>query len=83
MSQLESILAKSNLNVREQKELLQVLEHLSAVEIDELLNFLDVHPEWVEKLYYNYKQKKEVVVSGDHKKWQEIFDREKKDLEKL
>lgn len=83
MEQIKSLLAKSNLATEEQNELLAILKLLPTAEINELFNFLNIHPEWIDKLYHNYKQKKAAATTKDYSKWQEIFDEEKKELEKL
>lgn len=83
MEQLESLLEKSNLSDKEQEELLEVLKLVPKAELNELFDFLKVHPEWIVKLYRNYKQKKAISTTKDYGKWQEIFNEEKNELEKL
>ena len=83
MDQIKLLLTKSTLTSEQQNELFAILKLLPAIEVSELSDFLTTHPEWIEKLYYNYKQKKDMSVSKDIKKWQEIFDEEKIELEKL
>lgn len=83
MDQLKLLLTKSDLTPEEQNELFAILKLLPIVEVNELSDFLVTHPEWIDKLYHNYKQKKEISTSKDIKKWQEIFDDEKIELEKL
>ena len=83
MGQIKLLLTKSDLSSKQQNELLAILKLLPTVEVNELADFLASNPEWVDKLYYNYKQKKELATSKDSKKWQELFDQEKIELEKL
>lgn len=83
MDRIKLLLIKSTLTSEQQSELLAILKLLSAIEVNELSDFLTIHPEWIDKLYHNYKQKKDISTSKDIKKWQEIFDEEKIELEKL
>lgn len=83
MDQIELLLTKSELSTNQQNELLAILKLLPTAEVNELGDFLVSNPEWIVKLYNNYKQKKEISASKDSKKWQEIFDQEKIELEKV
>ena len=83
MDKLGSLFANSTLADHEQKELLALLANLSKDELDELSGFLSLRPEWAGVLYRNYKKKRAAAVSMDIEKWREIFDEEKRDLEKL
>jgi len=83
MGQIKLLLTKSDLSSKQQNELLAILKLLPMAEVDELADFLVSNPEWIVKLYNNYKQKKELATSKDSKKWQELFDQEKIELEKL
>jgi len=82
-SQIKKIIAESDLNPEEQKELLSALKPLSGEDMDELAVFLNKYPEWVKKLYENYKDKKAAGSSLDLTKWRAIINKEKEDLEKL
>lgn len=83
MNKIQSLLKKSNLNIAEQTELDNVLNLLPVTELNKLCDFLESHPEWVEKLYKNYKQKKIAASSKDLRKWQDIFNQEKEELKKI
>ncbi|OGF25709.1 hypothetical protein A2303_06940 [Candidatus Falkowbacteria bacterium RIFOXYB2_FULL_47_14] len=83
MDKLKSLLSDSSLADHEQKELFEIFANLSKDELGELSDFLSIHPEWVDVLYRNYEKKKKAAVSMDIKKWREIFDEEKRELEKL
>ena len=83
MEQIKSLLVKSSLTEIEQREFFEVLKLLSKAELDELLNFLRVHPEWIIKLYRNYKQKKAISATKNYGEWQKIFNEEEKELKKL
>ena len=84
MDKLKLLFEKSSLNINQQNELLEVLcSLLPEIELSELYEFLSTNPEWVEKLYVNYKSKKNISNSRDPKKWQEVFGQDKSELEKL
>ena len=83
MDKIQALLKKSNLVLEEQNELLAALKLLPSTELNELYNFLKNHPEWVDKLYQNYKQKKSAATLKDNKKWQDIFKKEEEELKKL
>lgn len=83
MDQIKLLLTKSDLTPEQQNELFVILKLLPVIEVDELSNFLAIHPEWIGKLYQNYERKKGAAISKNNKKWQEIFDEEKIELEKL
>ena len=57
MGQIKLLLTKSDLSSKQQNELLAILKLLPMAEVDELADFLVSNPEWIVKLYNNYKQK--------------------------
>ena len=76
MDKIQVLLKKSNLVAEEQNELFAVLKLLPAIELNELYNFLENHPEWVDKLHHNFLTKKWAANSHDRSLWQKILKEE-------
>ena len=80
MNKLKHLLLKSPLSQEERAELYNIFLTFPQENFIELVEFLESNPEWVVRLYNNYKQKESAVKSKNHEDWRLIFEQEKKDL---
>lgn len=79
---LEKILIGSPLDESEVTEFLELLGSIKKKDDqEEVVSFLEAHPEWVLKLYRNYKIKQIYFSANDEKGLQKIFKDEVKELQ--
>ena len=79
---LEKILIGSPLDESEVTEFLELLGSMKKKDDqEEVISFLEGHPEWVLKLYRNYKIKQIYFSAKDEKGLQKIFKDEVKELQ--
>jgi len=83
MDKIPSLFAKFNLSTDAQNELFKVLKLLPLAELNELCDFLKIHPEWIIKLYDNYQSKKQAADKADSKLWQKILEQEEKMIKEM
>lgn len=83
MEHIKSLLAESKLTNKEQAELLELLKLLPQTDLKEIISFLKGHPDWVFKLYHNYRAKVKAVRTADTKLWQEILEEEGKIVKEI
>ena len=82
--QLKKIIENSDLRGEEAKEFLAILPFIKKKDdLFNLLAFLEAHPEWVLKLYRNYKIKQIYFSTKDEKGLQKIFKDEVKELQDI
>lgn len=77
---LINILAKSDLTIEEQDELMDFLTKAKEEDLKEVVDFLTENPGWTRKIYHNYRVKKEALDKRDRVLWGKIISQEIEDL---
>jgi len=83
IQKLESLISKSNLDNNEKSTLFQIIKEMSEEYIELFVKVFAENPEFVKKIYLNYKAKQEAMANGDEEAMQKIFEEEKIELEKM
>lgn len=76
---LEAI-GNSNLNPSQQREMNVMVMTMTEEDTREFYDLVSEDAKWVDKIYENYKAKKDALQSGDAGLWREIVEQEGKDL---
>lgn len=82
-SKLINILARSVLNIEEQDELADFLVKAKEEDLKEIVDFLMENPNWIRKIYSNYRAKKEALIKNDRFLWDKILMNEQADLTEI
>ena len=79
--QIQAIIAESRLGDIEKREFGEVFARTKEDALGPILELFRQDSEWVTKLYDNYRQKKDAVVTGSLDAWRDVIDKEKQELE--
>lgn len=79
--QIQAIIDASRLGDIEKREFGEVFARTKEDALEPILVLFKQDPAWVMKLYENYRQKKEAVVTGSMDAWKDVIDKEKQELE--
>ena len=77
---IHEIIEESSLSLEQKREFSEVFAQTKEESLKPVYTFLKAHPDWVERLFENYRRKKEAVVTGDMSAWQEVIEQEKATL---
>ena len=78
---IHEIIERSSLSNVEKREFSEVFAQTKEESLKPVYTFLNSRPDWVEKLYDNYRRKKEAVVTGDMSAWEDAIQSERAELE--
>jgi len=73
---------KSSLTLEEKREFTEVFAQTKEEALRPVLKLIESDGAWVEKLYQNYVQKKEAVVTGNMDAWSDAIEKEREEIEK-
>lgn len=79
--QIQAIIDASRLGDIEKREFGEVFARTKEDALAPILALFEKDPSWVLKLYENYCQKKEAVVTGSMDAWKDVIQKEKEELE--
>jgi hypothetical protein len=79
--QIQAIIEDSRLDDIQKREFGEVFARTKEDALAPVLEIFQEDPGWVEKLYKNYKEKKEAIVTGNLDAWREVIATEKRELE--
>lgn len=79
----EIIEASTQLNSEEKREFSEVFAQTKEDALRPVLKLLEADATWVERLYANYKKKKEAIVTGNMDAWQDAIEQEKQHIERV
>ena len=83
IQKLESLISKSNLADNEKATLFLVIKEMSDKYIELFVQVFTENPEFIKKIYLNYKAKQEAIANGDEEAMERIFEEEKAELDKI
>tara|TARA_B100000745_G_C19861384_1_gene286625 strand:+ start:149 stop:415 length:267 start_codon:yes stop_codon:yes gene_type:complete len=76
----EIIETSKTLTNEEKREFSEVFAQTKENALKPVLKLLQKDPSWVDKLYTNYKMKKEAIVTGNMAAWHDAIQKEKEEL---
>ncbi len=80
--EIHKIIESSDLSVHEKREFTELFAQTKEAALKPVLTLFTQDPAWVEKLYENYKMKKEAIVTGSMAAWQDAIEKEREELSK-
>ena len=79
--EIHKIIESSGLSVQEKREFTELFAQTKEAALKPVLTLLKQDSASVEKLYENYKMKKEAIVTGSMAAWQDAIEKEREELE--
>jgi len=79
---IEDIIENSKLTKEEMRDFVDLFAQTKEDALKPVLRLLEKDPQWVERLYTNYKMKEEAVVTGSMEAWYDAIQKEKEELER-
>lgn len=79
---IHELIEKSSLTLEEKREFTEVFAQTKEEALRPVLKLIESDGAWVEKLYQNYVQKKEAVVTGNMDAWSDAIEKEREEIEK-
>ena len=79
--QIQAIIDESRLGDIEKREFGDVFARTKEDALRPILVLFKQDSAWVLKLYENYHQKKDAVITGSLDAWKDVIDKEKQELE--
>lgn len=80
---IHEIIETSDLTKLEKRDFSELFAQTKEDALRPVLKLLETDPSWVEKLYANYKMKREAIVTGSMDAWHDAMEKEKEELEKV
>jgi len=77
---IHEIIEASSLTVAQKREFTEFFAQTKESALIPVLKLLESDTGWVEKLYANYRMKKDAMVTGDMAAWQDAIEKEKEEL---
>lgn len=78
---IHEIIEVSELSHEEKRDFTELFAQTKEDALKPVLKLLEADVKWVEKLYANYLQKKEAVVTGNIDAWSDAIEAEKEEIE--
>ncbi|PCH91542.1 hypothetical protein COB18_00990 [Candidatus Kaiserbacteria bacterium] len=78
---IHEIIEKSNLSNEEKRDFTELFAQTKESALRPVLTLLTNDPIWIEKLYKNYRAKKDAMVTGNMEAWKDAITKEKEELE--
>lgn len=79
----EIIETSESLNNEEKREFSEVFAQTKEEALRPVLKLLEADASWVDRLYANYRMKKEAIVTGSMDAWQDAIEHEKQHIEQV
>jgi len=80
---IHEVIEGSSLSHEEKRDFTDLFAQTKEEALRPVLKLLEANPEWVEKLYANYLQKKEAMVTGNMDAWRDAIEKEKEEIERV
>ncbi len=80
---IHEIIEASSLSNEEKRDFTELFAQTKEEALRPVLKLLEADAEWVGKLYTNYLQKKEAVVTGNMDAWNDAIQKEKEELKRI
>jgi len=78
----EIIETSEQLTHEEKRDFSELFAQTKEDALKPVLRLLEKEPDWVDRLYGNYKMKKEAMVTGSMDVWHDAIQKEREELEK-
>ncbi|MBL4644457.1 MAG: hypothetical protein JKX80_01165 [Candidatus Pacebacteria bacterium] len=79
---IHEIIEKSQLSHEEKRDFTELFAQTKEEALRPVLKLLEVDAAWVGKLYKNYLQKKEAIITGNMDAWNDAIQNEKEEIER-
>ncbi len=80
---LKEIIKNSSLSLSEQENFLDLFSKAGLKDLSAAVEVFNEKPEWIKKMYDNYKAKKRAIGERNINFWEEILKKEEEDLTNL
>lgn len=80
---IHEIIEKSKLSHEEKRDFTELFAQTKEEALRPVLKLLETDIAWVDKLYHNYLQKREAMVTGNMDAWNDAIQKEKEEIERV
>ena len=80
---IHEIIEASTLTNEEKRDFTDFFAQTKDDALKPVLKMLEKDAAWVEKLYVNYRAKKDAMVTGNMDAWKDAIEKEKEELERV